>query len=85
MTEESGVLSMLQEYWHLILAGVAFVVGYTKLNAKADQNKVDNKQTREAMRDMETRINRQRAEDLERIQSTMNEVRTDIKTLLQRH
>jgi len=37
------------------------------------------------MPDMEDRINKHRAEDLEEMCDVMKEVREDIKTLLQRH
>ena len=89
MTVESGVLAVLQEYWHVILAGISFVVGYTKLNSKVEQNARDNEATkaewRATVQALEKRVGEQRREDMDRVENVMSEVRADIKTLLQRH
>lgn len=85
MKVESEVLSVVQEYWHLLTAGVVFVFGYAKLHFKAEQNARDNKATREVLCEMEERRDKQRTEDLQRIETVMGEVRSDIKTLLGRH
>lgn len=88
MTDENGVLTVLQEYWHIILSGIALVIGYTKLNTKADQNSKDIADEALARKaadiEIETRISRQRSEDMDRIEKIMTEVRTDIKTLIKR-
>lgn len=102
MNTENSILTILNEYWHILLAFIAFTVGYTKLHIKSEQNSKDNQETRDmlktgdsankvAIQEMEDRINRRRAEDLEHVYDTMNqvriditEVRKDIKTLLQR-
>lgn len=85
MKAESEVLSVIQEYWHLLASGVAFVFGYARLHYKAEQNARDNAATRKELRDMEERRDKQRTEDLQRIEAVMGEVRSDIKTLLGRH
>lgn len=96
MGVEGAILTVINEGWHIILGFIAFVIGYTKLHLKAEQNTKDNQETRAmvvkgdtdnkvAMQELEVRLNRQRAEDLGRVESVMKEVREDIKTLLQRH
>lgn len=89
MTDESGVLAMLHDWWGVITAGVMFVVGYTKLNSKVDQNARDNEMNRAEWRAtvqaLEKRLGDQRKEDMERVEKVLSDVQTDIKTLLQRH
>lgn len=89
MTDESGVLAMLHDWWAIITAAVMFVVGYTKLNSKVDQNARDNEvnraEWRATVQALEKRLGDQRKEDMERVEKVLSDVQTDIKTLLQRH
>lgn len=93
---ETNILTIISDGWHMILAFIGVVVGYTKLHLGVRQNAKDNRETREMltkgdaenkanMQEMEERINKRRAEDLEEMRDVMKEVRRDIKTLLQRH
>lgn len=89
MNDNSGLLEILRENWQVISGCVIFVVGYTQLHVKSRQNTKDIEVTRENARrdvmDLENRQEAKRREDMDRLENTMKEVRTDIKTLLGRH
>lgn len=71
------IMDALKEYWYMILAGVSFVYGYARLASRAENNE-------KSIVELETRINKQRQEDLQRSESMLKEIRSDVKQLLSR-
>ena len=71
------ITDAIKDYWHIIVGAAAFIAGYSKLSEKTET-------TSEELKNLETRVNSRRAEDLGRIEKMMTEIRTDVKLLLQR-
>lgn len=74
----------IQQYWQQILAIVAAIVWGVRLENRASQNSQD-------LAKLETRLAGQRREDMEtrardwgRMEKAIDEMRTDIKKLLER-
>lgn len=71
------ISEMIKDYWHIAIGALAFVAGYSKLREKAET-------TSEELKSLESRVNMRRAEDLDRMEKMVTEIRTDVKLLLQR-
>ena len=96
MSDESGVLQLLESYWRQ-LAGLAMIVAaYTRLQLKSAQNRKDNRSTNDKVNEVEERMRRERQEDVERLERTRKEdveriegmtkiIQDDVKKLLARH
>ncbi len=75
---------VIAQFWKLILAAIGAIAWLVRLEARANQN------TRDLTR-LELRIEKQRKEDLDarredwgRMEKMMDEMRSDIKKLLER-
>lgn len=75
---------VIAQFWKVILAAIGAIAWLVRLEARANQN------TRDLTR-LELRIEKQRKEDLEarrddwgRMEKMMDEMRSDIKKLLER-
>lgn len=75
---------VIAQFWKVILAAIGAIAWLVRLEARANQN------TRDLTR-LELRIEKQRKEDLEarkddwgRVEKMMDEMRSDIKKLLER-
>jgi len=78
------VEDVIAQFWKLILAAIGAIAWLVRLEARANQN------TRDLTR-LELRIEKQRKEDLDarredwgRMEKMMDEMRSDIKKLLER-
>jgi hypothetical protein len=78
------VEDVIAQFWKVILAAIGAIAWLVRLEARANQN------TRDLTR-LELRIEKQRKEDLEarkddwgRMEKMMDEMRSDIKKLLER-
>jgi hypothetical protein len=71
------VIQDVLDYWPFLGGAVAFVAGYSRLESKARSNEED-------IKNLGSRMNEQRKEDLARTESMLGEIRGDVKQLLQR-
>jgi hypothetical protein len=75
-------MDVIREYWGFIMAAVAGVLWLGRLESRANQNTIE-------IQRLETRLEKQRVEDLannklhrDEVKATLGEIKQDIKELL---
>ena len=76
---------VIQQWWAMVVAGITAVIWMVRLESRANQNTKD-------LTKLEERLSTQRREDLEmrardwgRMENAIDEMRADIKKLLERN